>query len=74
MEYTKHQHKKIEVCKKCNGFGFVITYAQNDYKEEFPLETNCGLCSGSGRVWVSKKIVTMVEAFKNNNENTEFQS
>ncbi|MDL2289949.1 hypothetical protein LJB95_00910 [Paludibacteraceae bacterium OttesenSCG-928-F17] len=64
MIKTKYHHPTIEICRKCNGTGHTHTFAPDDYREEYPIKQSCELCLGSGRVIVSKKIETKIEAFQ----------
>ena len=65
MEFTRHMHPTIEICKKCGGTGTDYEYHIHDILRQEATEVQCAVCDGSGRVYVSKITHITVEPFKN---------
>jgi hypothetical protein len=65
-EYTRHKHKEVEACRKCNGFGYTNEYEKHDYLEKGDTHrVPCQFCNSTGRVFVEKKTVITVTPFEN---------
>ena len=62
----RYIHKRITICKKCQGTGVVVTYGKHDYRQENPKECVCTQCDGTGRVVISGEINIKVEAYDPN--------
>lgn len=67
MEQVTYYHKKICLCKECEGTGYIIKYSPHDYRKENPIKFKCSQCKGTGRVVVSGKRVLEVEPYEPTN-------
>lgn len=52
MEQKTYIHKKICLCRNCQGTGIEITYREKDLLKREPIRQRCPQCNGSGRVIV----------------------
>lgn len=64
MEFKRYHHAHLQLCRICKGNGMVNVY---DKKDIFSMNASlqpCPNCLGSGRVTVSREIITTVKPYK----------
>ncbi|MGI6342008.1 MAG: hypothetical protein ACOXZ9_03385 [Bacteroidales bacterium] len=64
IEKAPYHFKSIEICRNCLGTG----YAKDENGNQTGL--TCGVCSGKGRVIVTRVIKVTIEAVDNENLQT----
>lgn len=57
-------HKRICICRECNGTGTVVKYDLKDVRRLNPQIETCPQCNGSGRVWVSGEVIKKIEPYE----------
>lgn len=62
-----YYHKKICLCRKCNGTGRVLSYDTDVLCLE-PEERTCTLCNGTGRVVVHGVKEIRIDAYEPNQD------
>ncbi|HLP03834.1 MAG TPA: hypothetical protein VK152_00255 [Paludibacter sp.] len=65
MTKKSYSHPTVELCRDCEGKGLkYLRHDKDPYSKLDPEVILCPTCNGSGRVVVSKEIITTVKPFK----------
>lgn len=51
----KQMHQKYEICKRCDGDGYVFDIIVNDNSVSLGWTTKCDNCNGSGKILFTDK-------------------